>query len=456
MKILHVSLGRPKDHKGGLNRYCNEIMQEQKKAGHEVYLLYPGKVGVFGETKIKKCNDNEFYIENALPVAITYGIDSPVRYRSSCNEDVFREWLQELKPCVIHVHSIQGIHLEFFQAAKKLCIPMMFTTHDYYPICFRCTLVKNTGDLCSGRNPEQCAKCNYKAGLSSIKQYLIQSKLYQKIRKNWLITALRKKSVAHIAERDLSETDLPTPSAGCIEAFRSLGAYYDAILDCFTVIHANSPRTCEVYRNFRPELNYQTIPITHGGLTRTTHTRKINAPIRFGYMGGMNIRKGYGLYQTALTLLDKAGKTDWEAWYYGGDYVPTEQEKQDPRRHYCGYFTAEQEQKVWDTIDVLLVPCVWGETFGFVVLEALCHGVPVICSGLAGSKYLVEQIQPNLVFPYYEPETLRDKMIWLMDENNYADTKKRVDNADLPIDMGEHCKQILDLYRKLITVSNDT
>lgn len=447
MRILHVSLGDPAQHQGGLNRYCRELMQAQAENGHKVMLLYAGRTSFAGKPAIATVAPNKYELRNSLPIAITYGIDHPVRYMRKSKMSVFEEWLKYVKPDVIHVHSIQGIYLEFFQTAKIQNIPIVFTTHDYYPICFRCTLVKNTGELCRGRNPEQCTKCNWSAGLSGAKQILLQSHLYQRIKGNRLISLLRKNAASQAMQDSVSADIIPEPSAEKIQAFAALCEYYDRILDCFTIIHANSSRTGEVYQCFRPDLQYMTIPITRVGLIRTTHHRRENAPIRFGYMGGMSIHKGYDMFQKALTLLDAAGHADWEAWYYGGEYTLSKQDQQDKRRHYGGVFGPSQESEIWQTIDVLLVPSVCGETFGFVVLEALCHGIPVICSNLVGSQFLVKSLQENLVVPYNHPATYRDAMLWLMDSANYNKIVCLIKEAKLPIDFSNHCKKMVSLYR---------
>ncbi len=45
---------------------------------------------------------------------------------------------------------------------------------------------------------------------------------------------------------------------------------------------------------------------------------------------------------------------------------------------------------IFEETDVLIMPSVWNETFGFTVLEALSHGVPVIVSKNVGAKDLLE------------------------------------------------------------------
>ena len=71
MKILHVVLGNPYTHQGGLCRYCLELMESQKKVGDSVSVLYPREYITGKSPKIMKKKENEYYIFDALPVSIT-------------------------------------------------------------------------------------------------------------------------------------------------------------------------------------------------------------------------------------------------------------------------------------------------------------------------------------------------------------------------------------------------
>lgn len=46
---------------------------------------------------------------------------------------------------------------------------------------------------------------------------------------------------------------------------------------------------------------------------------------------------------------------------------------------------------VFEDVDLLVVPSIWYETFGYVVLEALSHGVPVLMSSNVGSRDILAQ-----------------------------------------------------------------
>lgn len=53
-------------------------------------------------------------------------------------------------------------------------------------------------------------------------------------------------------------------------------------------------------------------------------------------------------------------------------------------------YSYDDLEKIFDETDVLIVPSIWYETFGYTVLEALSYGVPVIMSGTVGAKDILD------------------------------------------------------------------
>lgn len=52
-------------------------------------------------------------------------------------------------------------------------------------------------------------------------------------------------------------------------------------------------------------------------------------------------------------------------------------------------YNYNQLEQIMDKTDVLIVPSVWKETFGYTVIEALSFGVPVIVSENVGAKDII-------------------------------------------------------------------
>lgn len=435
MKILHVTLGNPRTHQGGLNRYCLELAEEEIKQGHKVKILYPGSFVTSKYPFIKKIDELSFIIYDSLPVALTLGVDFPERYMVKARNNNYYKFLKKNQFDIIHIHSIQGIHKELFLAAKSLNIPMVFTTHDYYPICFKCTLVRKN-EICEGSKNANCTECNLGCGISANKQRILQLKMYQVIKKFSWVNKIRNREILNNKNQQDSKI---------IEKIEyiHLKKYYKEILEMITTIHANSIVAAKMYKKNIPTLKeIQLIQITHSGLYRKKHVRKSLKNLNIAYMGGMSTHKGYEVFVSAFKILSLENPM-WRAFFYGSDY--SAEVNKLPNANYYGYFESEH---VWENIDLVVVPSMWRETFGFVVLEALCQGIPVVCSNLVGSSFLLKDIDRELVYEYDCINKLVNILKKFENIEYYNKITCLIDNANINCSMKEHTKELILLYRK--------
>ena len=79
MKILHYSLGFPPYRSGGLTKFSMDLMREQIREGHDVSLLWPGEIKLFGTgISVKKGSPvdgiKSYEVINPLPVSYDEGI----------------------------------------------------------------------------------------------------------------------------------------------------------------------------------------------------------------------------------------------------------------------------------------------------------------------------------------------------------------------------------------------
>jgi glycosyltransferase involved in cell wall biosynthesis len=449
-------MGNPNLKTGGLNRYCKDLSESQRLDGHTIFILYPEAFMSSKRPHIVKAREGLYTIHDALPMAITYGIDSPERYMVSPQKDSFVSFLTSMHPDVIHVHSIQGIHKEFFEAARKLNIPMLFTTHDYYPICPRCVLLNSEGKICTEPGPITCAYCNKNAGLPANKQRVIQSDLYQSMKNSMIMRKLKACSAKSVqaATNDMECYDENNPTVSklqentSIEEFKRLREYYNSIMHCMSLIHCNSSVTFDQYSKYYPDIPMKTVPITHAGLIRSIHKRENDNILNISYMGGMSLHKGYRVLMEAVDVLNHKAASGWKLWLYGGEYV---QEYKDERIQYKGLFGADEENEVWANTDVLIFCSQCIETFGFIVLEALSRGIPVLCSDLVGSKDLVVNVDEQLVFQHDNADELAGKIEHFLDAKYYKHICEKINDADIEVEMELHCRRMTELYKEIIT-----
>lgn len=187
MNILHYTLGFSPIRTGGLVGYSTDLMCEQKRMGYDVFALYPGSINyihkkAYIKRKKRKLDFEVFELINSLPLAIFGGIRKPKDFMVSASEKMYENFLRSILPDAIHVHTLMGIHIEFFQAAKKLNIPIFYTTHDYFG------LAPDPTFFYEGKSYDQTNSVEYwmmasQTGLSTKKLRLFQSRLYPLVRK---------------------------------------------------------------------------------------------------------------------------------------------------------------------------------------------------------------------------------------------------------------------------------
>ena len=128
-----------------------------------------------------------------------------------------------------------------------------------------------------------------------------------------------------------------------------------------------------------------------------SHPHKQHArALRFGYLGRLHPSKGLELL--LRSLIDHVGKS-WELWIAGNGSPKYETQLREactlPNVRYMGFVAPEE---FLANVDVLVVPSVWDEPFGMVVIEAYTQGVPVIASCRGGLPEIIENGKTGFLF----------------------------------------------------------
>ena len=91
-----------------------------------------------------------------------YGIKDPVDYiiDLSAFDETIRSFFLQIKPDVVHVHSLMGLPIEVLQIAKQMGIKTVFTSHDYFGLCPKVNFINSHGVLCSDIDDDKCSICN--------------------------------------------------------------------------------------------------------------------------------------------------------------------------------------------------------------------------------------------------------------------------------------------------------
>jgi hypothetical protein len=189
MRIIHYTLGFSPYRSGGLVKYAKDLMVAQADLGHSVVALYPGGT----ELLHKLCYVHEdiayesirtFEMSNPLPVSLMYGIKDVERETSGqgLDEKSFLAMLDEVKPDVLHVHTLMGLPLEYLRIVHDRNIRIVYTSHDYFGLCPKVNFINHNGNVCEGTSCERCEVCNVNA----------KSALFLKVRNAKWVVPLKK------------------------------------------------------------------------------------------------------------------------------------------------------------------------------------------------------------------------------------------------------------------------
>ena len=453
MRILHVTLGIPPLRSGGLVKYCMDLANHQIKAGENVEILFPAYFTLKRQTSIKTHLAGKLVIHkiiNPLPVPLIYGINSPKRYMKTCNSDCYLDLLSNNIYDIIHVHSFMGVHKEFFDLAAEKKIPIIFTTHDYFPLCIKTSFFDYKNEFCQEYDDQKCAECNFGEGLNKKLEYLVQSNIYSTLKSNVVVKKIRSlisKSLKKSPSKTSDNLKLKT------NEYSDLSKYYKLILENITAIHSNSYLAKSIYERELPDKTNHFIPITHSDMeSGKSHDKKektLGDIVKLGYFGGNNEKKGFNFLVRALNQKGIKNGKKLELFLWGDDYPRVDIDSVEVYNK--GFYKYKDLNSVLNEIDILIVPSLWPETFGFIVAEALLRGVPVICSNNVGASYLLDDCSPNLVYKYNDENEFIKKLNYALLDENYKRIREMIVLKSFDFDMNNHTESISVFYRIIIS-----
>ena len=423
MKILHYTLGFQPQRTGGLVKYAEDLMLEQIAQGYQVAALYPGNIRLLSKkVGIKKVSSRKFEcyeLLNSLPLALFGGISNPTAFLTSCDKNVYRTFLEEVQPDIIHIHSFMGLHKEFLEIAKNLNIKVIFTSHDYYGLAPVPHFYFNGLDY-SDKNTNLTWNIMSSNALSVEKLRFFQVPFYPTIRKILKLLGKNPKSKKNLVIRDVIEE----------QDYSELRHYYNEMFHLIDGYLFNSSLAKNVYEiNEIQPADSIVLSITNSSIKHHQRLTATNNKIRVAYIGSDEEYKGYFDFIDFAETLDRESYEVATYGYFPNEECPSFIEQK-------GYFTKETIDSVYENIDILIVPSKWKETFGLITVEALSYGVNVFVSENVGSKDLLPETH---VF-----KNQNDLVVKVI-ENDIENTKLKT--------IDEHSKEVIQYYERVINDS---
>jgi len=390
-----------------------DLIVGQQEQGHEVALLWPGKMS-FINNKLsirngKKIDNVESYeIINPLPISLDEGIKDITAYTKKCDKNIYRKFLQDYAPNAIHIHTLMGLHKEFLIAAQELNIKTVFTTHDYFGLCPTVTFFCNGRNCVDDFSCRSCVECNQSA-LSINKIKVMQSPVYRILKESSGVKFLRRKHRQKFFDDNFNKEPqlfmLEEEIDQKAKEYRKLRRYYLEMYKIVDVIHFNSSIAENIFKKFFQPKKSQVINITHSGIHDYRKKKYFSGKLKITYLAPTKPFKGFDILKSSLDELWDEGFKDFELNIFS---LPNDTS---PYMNVQNGYQYSELESIFNRTDLLVAPSVWYETFGYTVLEALSYGVPVLVSENVGAKDIVGEGSG-----------------WIINLNNKDNLKKAIKN----------------------------
>lgn len=410
MRILHVGLGfRPLLH-GGLIAYAEDLMAEQVARGDEVHYFCTGRhYPLVGRRVLRRRVGGVHRIEllnsPVLMGPVERGTRRPdLEVREPGVERVFADVLREVRPDVVHVQELGGMPSSVVDLAADAGVPVLMTLQDYFPLCPTVKLYDADGALCRRTDPApMCVRCCREApGRAEAVVATLGFHRAQLGRRapflarvpgpRTLARRLRERRAGDpVATEQAQAGPVPGPDPGAEAAFRARREVNVARLNRIDRLVPMSGRVAELYA----ELGVDTARMRPMRLTLAHHERlrgrrieRVDGPVRFVTLNGCATpAKGAHVVADAVTRLAAQGFTSADLTLsVGGTADPAVADRLAASGlvEVLGGYDAAELQALLRGCHVGIVPSVWEEAFGYVGIELLAQGLPVIGNALGG------------------------------------------------------------------------
>lgn len=417
-------------------------------AGSEVYTqMLAHKLADIAEVQVFTRYENEFKpdfhykteLDYLDPRILLHLVNIPLtKYRYKfINEQVnnrFSKVLKEFKPDIVHFGHLNHLSLSLPLIATDLEIPTLYTLHDFWLMCPRGRFIQRNSDElfkpCEGQNNKKCAEQCYSGYFTGDDTFAKSELLYWQ---EWI--------------------------ANRMKHTRILVDHIDHFVAPSRFLMKKFIREFDLQQS---KLSYLDYGFDLNRLKARTRIKSEN--FVFGYIGTHTPEKGIDLLLQAFENIT----TNANLKIWGKEREETKALKEivnkfpnevKQRIEWMGNYKNESIGKdVFDHIDSIVVPSIWGENSPLVIHEAQQLRIPVITSNYGGMAEYVENNVNGLLFEHRNYKNLAEKLQLLSsDENLYKCLTKRgylySSDGQIPT-ISEHVFRIEEIYKDLIKKKN--
>jgi glycosyltransferase involved in cell wall biosynthesis/GT2 family glycosyltransferase len=195
------------------------------------------------------------------------------------------------------------------------------------------------------------------------------------------------------------------------------------------------------------------IPTVTKKLSETKIKETPPYPIKFGFLGTVMPHKGTHILLEAAKRLPK---DKYKLIIYG---LAEREYLNQIKANYSnlnislkGKYEPSQLPEIVNSVDVMVIPSIWEECAGLVVLESIALKTPVIISRIGGMPDFVQEGINGYTYSHSSPNNLYAIMKHLIDNPN--EIQRLSENCKMPVQFNDYVSYILMIYDKVLKNQN--
>ncbi len=386
MNILHIVWGFTPWREGGLIEYADDIMSAQVASGQRVATFFAGRRDLFGRPRLETWHRNSIIHYEVYNSVLTHrGLHGTFpaagELSEPYSEKFFLEVLQAFRPHIIHVHELAGLPFSLLDICRSRGIPLVLTLHDYHFLCPALILYNQRNALCDDRTGLGCVECcrnGYDGGLHD-RIRTIRANGWPRV---LYAVPLLQFILWRLMHRKDSDADEPEVYRQRHDMNRQRFTYFDKVI-------AQSHRVREIFSLYTGRKD---IVVAHSSLHHidNLHPRTmspVKRPVRFATLNGaMAPYKGSELLAETVLLLKQRGCEGlYQLDIYGAlDRKIRRKLLASDAVRWHGRYDRAKLPEILARVDVGIVPSMCEEVYGYVGIEFLACGIPVIGNAKGG------------------------------------------------------------------------
>lgn len=429
MKILKVIHGYPYRYNAGSEVYSQTLCQELVQQGHEVVVFTRQENAYQQEYSINWETDPSCSAIKLCLVNMAHGKDG---YQHSAIDTAFDHLLDRYKPDIVHIGHLNHLSTSLVAKAHLKNLPLVFTLHDFWLMCPRGQFLQGINSKTEDLYPVCESQLNEKCARQCYWRYFSRQEDEEDVQ-YW--TSWVGKRMNHIREL-----------ASYIDLFIAPSRYLmQRFIDDF------STHPSKIFY-----LDY--------GFHRERLQGRVRQPEKdfvLGYIGTHKQAKGIFHLLKAFSQIEQ--HTQLKIW--GSPlqpftqslhaYVKTLGHEVERRIFWMGGYRNDDIVKdVFNHVDAIVVPSIWGENSPLVIHEALEAKVPVVTADYGGMKEYIHHEINGLLFQHRDPKSLSIQLNRLVHERGLASKIAQAgylqsEDGRIP-SIQDHARHVISLYHLAI------